>query len=366
MGSKLLFAAILNNLRDLPFDLEFAVTNRCNLRCIHCGSWRYYEEHPEKIQAELRIEEIDKIFSLYRRFNVVGITGGEPFLRDDLPKIVNIIAKTQRKLESLFITSNGQLTETILGKVKEILGNIESIDTSLALTQLISIDGPKDLHDHMRGFAGAHDKALETIRLLHDIKAGYPSLHLGTVTVCSPFNIDRFDEVITHISELKKEYDLEPSFCIWFEGQLYKNVGKCKDIKIEEFRKKLIALIPQIKSVVKTDSLLSTGRSIFYDLLGLWLENPSAQIVPCGAARIRYFLGATGDVYPCTIFNHKIGNLRDYDFDLNRLFQSNSRKQTRYLVEEERCPICCNTCETIPAMMTKPIHTVAQWLKSKL
>jgi len=366
MGTRALFGAILSNLRDLPFDLEFAVTNRCNLRCIQCDIWRYYEENPEKIETELKITEIDKIFSAYRGFSVVGITGGEPFLREDLPEIVRILAKTQRKLESLFITSNGQLTEKIEANVKEILGIIESNDRSFDFTQLISIDGPKDLHDHIRGFAGAYDRALETIRLLSDFKAAHPSFHLGTVTVCSPFNIDRFDEVISHISELKKEYDLEPSFCVWFEGQLYKNVGKRKDVKVEEFRKKLMALIPRIKSVVKTDSLVSTGRSIFYDLLGLWLKNPGTQIVPCGAARIRYFLGPTGDVYPCTIFNHKIGNIRDYDLDLNRLFQSDSRKETRYLVEEERCPICCNTCETIPAMMANPAHTTAKWLKSKL
>jgi len=366
MQGSLVFSAVSHNFKDTPFDLEFAVTNRCNLRCIQCDIWRYYEERPKEIQTELRIEEIEKIFSSYRGFKVFGITGGEPFLREDLPEIVGIVAKTQRKLESLFITSNGQLTERISGKVREILEDIESIDRSFDFTQLISVDGPKDLHDHIRGFAGAHDRALETIRLLSNIRAAHTSFSIGTVTVCSPFNIDRFDEVIYHISELKKEYDLEPSFCVWFEGQLYKNVGKLKDMKVEEFRKKLIALIPQIKSVVKTDSLVSTGRSIFYDLLGLWLKNPSTQIVPCGAARIRYFLGPTGDVYPCTIFNHKIGNLRDYDLDLNRLFQSNSRKQTRYLVEEEKCPICCNTCETIPAMMAKPAHTTAKWLKSKL
>ena len=366
MQVSLLLSAVMHNLEDTPFDLEFAVTNRCNLRCVHCDSWRYYEENPEMIQTELRIGEIDKIFSSYRGFNVVGITGGEPFLREDLPEIVDIVAKTQRKLKSLFITSNGQLAETTLGKVKGIMGKLESVHASLDFTQLISIDGPRDLHDYIRGSAGVHARALETIRLLSDLRKAHPSFHLGTVTCCSPFNIDRFDEVIRHISELKKKYDLEPSFCVWFEGQLYKNVGKGKEMKIDEFRTKLIALIPQIKSVVKAGSLVSTGRSIFYDLLGLWLENPSTQIVPCGAARIRYFLGPAGDVYPCTIFNHRINNLRDYDLDLNRLFQSSSRKRTRYLVEEEKCPICCNTCETIPAMMAKPVHTTAKWLKSKL
>jgi len=365
MRSRVLFAAILSNLRDLPFDLDFAITNRCNLKCVHCSSWRYYEEQPEKCQMELSVAEIARIFSQYDGFKVLGLTGGEPYLRKDLPEIVEVILRTQKGLQELFITTNGQLPETVLEALGRICRGRENKRRELQLTQFVSVDGPRDLHDQIRGVDGAYDRAIRTLDLTSELRSRYASFSLGSVTTCSPFNIDRFDEVLNEIEALKCKYDLEPSFCIWFEGQLYKNIGRHRDANVEEFRTKLTHLLPRIRSVVKAESLASKGRCLFYDLLGLWLKNPSSQVVPCGAARVRYFLSPEADLYPCTIFNHRIGNLRNYDYDLWRALGSNSRKETRYLVEDEKCPICCNTCETIPAMMSKPFHTGVKWLRSK-
>jgi len=366
LTSSVVLSAFLHNLLDVPFDLEFAVTNRCNLKCIQCNIWRHYEENPELAKEELSAERIARIFSSYRGFNVVGITGGEPYLRADLPEILDAIVSTQRSLQSLFITTNGQLCDVTTAKVKEMLKRMDRYGVRFDLNHLVSIDGPRELHDEIRGVVGAHEKALKTLRLLAELASSYPSFHVGTVTVCSPFNVNRLSEVLDHISELKEEYDLEPSFCVWFQGQLYKNIEEYQNRKLEEFRQRLIDYIPRMKSIVRSGSAISIGRSIFYDLLSLWLRNPSSQVVPCGAARIRYFLDPYGSLYPCTIFNHKAGALADFDDDLKKLFLSDARMKVRHQVENEKCPICCNTCETIPAMVVNPIHTTAKWLESRL
>lgn len=366
MTSSIVLSALLHNLLDTPFDLEFAVTNRCNLKCIQCNIWRHYEEKPESAEEELSVERIARIFSSYGGFSVIGITGGEPHLRGDLPQILDIIASTQKSLTSLFITTNGQLCDVIAANVREMLKRMDRYATRFELTHLVSIDGPRELHDEIRGVIGAHEKALRTLRLLVELATSYPSFHVGTVTVCSPFNINRMSEVLDHVSELKEGCALEPSFCVWFQGQLYKNIERYENLKVEEFRQRLIDYVPRMKSIVGSGSAISIGRSIFYDLLSLWLRNPSSQVVPCGAARIRYFLDPYGSLYPCTIFNHKAGVLVDFDDDLRKLFLSDARMKVRKLVEDEKCPICCNTCETIPAMMVKPIHTTAKWLESRL
>jgi molybdenum cofactor biosynthesis enzyme MoaA len=72
---------IAHRIGDKPFDLEFAVTYRCNLRCVQCDIWRYDQENPNKAMEEMDIGEIGRIFSSYGGFRIVGITGGEPFLR---------------------------------------------------------------------------------------------------------------------------------------------------------------------------------------------------------------------------------------------------------------------------------------------
>lgn len=366
MRSGVLWDAFLSQLRNLPFDLEFSISNKCNLRCLQCDVWRYYEENPEKSKEELTTKEIKDVFSSYDRFSVIGITGGEPFLREDLPQIVNILSQTQKRLKMLFITTNGQATKKIVKNIQETLENRDAKKHKFMLTQLVSLDGQRDLHNYIRGIKGAYNKTVETIKRLSDLRSSHDLFEVGTVTCCSPFNIDRFSEVINEIARLRDEYDLEPSFCIWFEGQLYKNLGEYRNVRVEEFREKLIDLIPEIKRAVrKKGTLLSTGRGIFYDLLDEWLKNPTKQVVPCGGAKIRYFLDPYGNVYPCTIFNANIGNLRYHNYNFIKLIHSDARRKVRRLVERESCPICCNTCETIPAMMAHPFRTFIRWMESK-
>jgi radical SAM protein with 4Fe4S-binding SPASM domain len=311
------------------------------------------------------LERIIRILSSYQEFKIIGITGGEPYLRDDLFEVLRAVASTQKNLRSLFITTNGQLEDKASETAERFLKD-RSVNWRFDTTHLVSIDGPAEIHEKIRGVAGAHKRALRTVQKLSQLTRLYPSFHLGTVTVCSPYNIDRFDEVLDHISDLKKQYGLEPSFCVWFEGQLYRNVGKDSEAEPSKFRQKLIKHIPRMKTIVRGDSAASLGRSMFYDLLSTWLKKPSRQIVPCGGARIRYFLDPYGNVYPCTIFDHKAGSLEEFDGDFRRFLESDSRRRTRNLVKTECCPICCNTCETIPAMMANPFHTMAQWARSKL
>ena len=358
MGVDLLFNGVVSNITGKPFDLDFAVTYRCNLRCIQCNVWRQYLEHPERMKDELSREEIKRIFTSYRDFKVVGITGGEPYMREDLKEIMKIIIEKQRKLKYLFITTNGTLTDRIIKTLREILDEMLDAYGDLRLVQLISIDGPEEIHDYIRGVKGTYKKAIKTINLLHGFIDEYDNFSIGTVTVCSPFNIDKFDVVLREITRLRDKYDLEPSFCVWFSGQLYKNIGEVGDVDVINFRNKLVDYIPRIKDVVEVGgSPIARGRGIFYDLLKEWLKNPTKQVVPCGAAKVRYFLDAYGDVYPCTIYNMVIGNLREYGYSFEKLIDSEDRRRVRRLVVEERCPICCNTCETIPAILANPLHT---------
>ncbi len=56
------------------------VTYRCNARCTMCNRYKC----PSKPEEELSIETIKKLPKMY----FTNITGGEPFIREDLPAIV--------------------------------------------------------------------------------------------------------------------------------------------------------------------------------------------------------------------------------------------------------------------------------------
>jgi radical SAM protein with 4Fe4S-binding SPASM domain len=357
---------MMSNICDKPFNLEFAVTNMCNCRCIQCSVWKDYLEKPERIREELTTKEIEKIFSSYKGFSIIGITGGEPYMRRDLSDILSVIASNQPRLRMLFITTNGQFPGVTEGVLKKFLEMRLDEGWGFDVVQMVSLDGPKEIHDKIRGVNGAYDKVMETIEIIHKLRGRYDALKFGTVTVLSPYNIDRIEGVFKKIEGVVEEFGGEPSFCVWFVGQLYKNYELFREVDVEGFRRKLMEYLPRAVEVVGRGSALTLGRRAFYLLLSKWLKRPDRQVIPCMAARVRCFLDPYGNLYPCTIADLPIGNLREHRYDFESVFKSGNRRRVRRLVEVERCPVCCNTCETIPAMMAQPLKTAMMLLEAKL
>lgn len=91
-------------------DLRLSVTDRCNLRCVYCIP----EEAPEfQPRSELlTFEEMTRVTALFTRLGVrkVRLTGGEPLLRHELPKLVRAIAGVPG-VEDLAMTTNGTQLE---------------------------------------------------------------------------------------------------------------------------------------------------------------------------------------------------------------------------------------------------------------
>ena len=93
---------------DRPLvSLRVSVTDRCNLRCLYCMP----EENYRWLDRDnlLTFEEITRIVSIAQRLGVerVRITGGEPLLRRDLPRLIRQLAALP--LKDLSMTSNGLL-----------------------------------------------------------------------------------------------------------------------------------------------------------------------------------------------------------------------------------------------------------------
>ena len=89
-------------------SLRVSVTDRCNLRCEYCMPERDYVWLP---RAEiLTFEEIGTLIDSFTYLGVdrVRLTGGEPLLRRDLPRLVRLLADSGR-LSDLAMTTNGVL-----------------------------------------------------------------------------------------------------------------------------------------------------------------------------------------------------------------------------------------------------------------
>lgn len=108
--------------------LRLAVTDRCNLRCFYCMPEEGIHYLPKK--ELLSFEEIYRLVSLLASMGItkVRLTGGEPFVRTDLMKLIRSIVEIPG-IKDLHLTTNGVLTSTFIPELKKI--GIASVNLSL-------------------------------------------------------------------------------------------------------------------------------------------------------------------------------------------------------------------------------------------
>ena len=164
---------LFNKNNIMPEYVTFFVTNKCNARCKHCFYWKELNSQLD----ELKLDEINKISKTMDDFLFLILTGGEPFLRDDLAEIVKIFYKNNN-VRKMNIITNGKLPDKILDITKMVMTECPDLYSAL----FVSLDDIGDNHDRIRGVKGIYKNALETVSHLKKIQAVYPKLSLG------PFN----------------------------------------------------------------------------------------------------------------------------------------------------------------------------------
>lgn len=149
------------NIPSAPFLVNYSVTLRCNLGCKYCGVSGLVNNYA---QEELSALEISRFLEdkMLQRIKVVVITGGEPFLKEDLEEIIWEFKKKVNP--AIFhITTNGFLTQRIVDAFVFLKSKGVKLDLKVSIDDL----GPK--HDALRGKEGSFRNALNTIQKLRSI-----------------------------------------------------------------------------------------------------------------------------------------------------------------------------------------------------
>jgi MoaA/NifB/PqqE/SkfB family radical SAM enzyme len=326
--------------RQTPSQLIFFVTNRCNGHCPHCFYWR---ELNHKSDQELSVAEIQKISRSIGRLFWLFISGGEPFLRADLPEICRIFYENNRP-RSIVIPTNGLLVEKIIQSV----GKIATDCPTAKIVVQISIDEIGPLHDRMRAVSGNFAKIQQLIPKLKRLKQSHSNLAIQANIVFSRENQDRVEVVY---KEIKKRFGLDNICVSLIRGEPKKpltlNVDLDKYRAVHQTMKaerrfgqynRLLSWLITKKEDMQVEVFLKSGRE-------------KKAVLKCLAGRQTAVLYPNGDLALCESRPDKFGNLREAEYDFNRLWQSKRAEELRGKVKN--C-YCTNECIYTPNVFLGP------------
>ena len=177
-----------------PIHLVMFVTKVCNARCPFCF---YLEDANFSLEhGDLTMDEITQVSKSLGNMLWVAFSGGEVFLRKDLPDIARTFYKNN-KPSIMFFPTNGIQSERISTMAEEIAKTCPKT----AVTVKISIDAVGDLHSEMRGVKNTFENCVKTYQALEPLLDKYPNFDLGVNTVFAADNQHEVGKVIDYIRD---------------------------------------------------------------------------------------------------------------------------------------------------------------------
>lgn len=331
-----------------PFKLNFAYTYHCNSRCVTCDIWK------KKPAGELTPEEVARVARRTPSISWISLTGGEPFLRPDLVAMARAFAENLPHLALLNIPTNGSMPRRIERAGKELLGLKVP---RLLLT--VSLDGDEALHDETRGIPGGWQKALDSYARLKALQKDDDRLKVYFAYTVSPWNVGAFEKTFEAVREHFPALEARD-----FHINLYHQAphyyanhqsGRTLEALARETQREL-DLIGRMKAPSVLDPVNCIETTYLH--LARRFAGSHRTPLPCKALISTAFLDSMGNVYPCTIWGKKLGNVRERDYDLMSVLRTGESARTRREIREGKCPQCWTPCESYPMLFGAPLKSL--------
>lgn len=140
-----------------PTVINLNANDICNSKCAMCNIWEQkqgFEVSPEQLKRVLED-------SLYENVTHVGITGGEPTLREDLPDLYEAVIEAIPNIKGLSIITNAIKEKDVINRIEKVIEVCRKHGKNFNM--MVSLDGYGDMHDTVRGRPGNFITALNVI-----------------------------------------------------------------------------------------------------------------------------------------------------------------------------------------------------------
>lgn len=273
-GYERMFVNMLSGRKISPVSAYIAITSKCCYNCWHCS---YKNRSGEDLTYNQISDLIDQLLSIGT--SIIGITGGEPTLREDL---VEIIEKASAETDCMLFTNGVNFTEDLAMKLKK--AGLWAV--------AISVDSHiPDVHNKKRSNEKAYETAIRAIKLSNKYS---------------------FYTMLTTVPDLE----------ILKDGT-YKEIYKLAiDLQVDEYR--IVEPMPTGKLIDCNNCLLNNPLrdeiKAFHKEINKKNLKPkvcsfalveSGEYFGCCAGTMHLFIDSFGNVCPCDFTPLSFGNIKE-------------------------------------------------------
>jgi len=281
---------------DLPIQCLLEVTSTCDCQCASC----YHASSLEGYRPSLKVLERMVAQLKHLGLGLFEVTGGEPFLRNDLGDVLEYIYSQGLQF---YVVTNGSL----LAKANTSL--IKTLKKGLGLA--VSLDGVDEIHDRIRNHPGLFKKLLAGLDL-----ASENGIKPYLISTLNRLNVSCVEKMIAIAERYNTTLHLRPSVRT---GNALKNA--LADIDLRLFLK------PFLNHPNVRNGLISTKKVI-----------PVARYYGCGI-RKRISISPRGILYPC-VMDRERPSVDIMSLDRTGLVKNLAEETKRFLDKNDKCRNC--------------------------
>lgn len=302
------------------------VTYRCNAKCTMCNRYKC----PSSPAEEISIETIKKLPPMY----FTNITGGEPFIREDLEEIVSVL---KEKSDRIVISTNGFFTDRILALCKK------HPDIGIR----ISIEGTEKTNNEIRGLEDGYQKGYQTLVKLKEM--GIKDIGFGMTVQ------DRNANDLVALYDVSDELGMEFATASLHNSFYFvesNNIINDREMVAKNFE-------DLINKLLRSNSPKKWFRAYFNHGLINYIYGQE-RLLPCDMSFDTFFIDPYGDVMPCNGTKEKMvmGNLNSSTWD--EVWESNKAEDVRKCVKN--CDRKCWMIGSVSPAMHKYIFVPGFWV----
>lgn len=312
-----------------PTSAFLSVTLLCNARCVMCDIWK---------NRGMDFTPLEVYEKLPDSLEMVDLTGGEPFLRPDMARVVGAVRASCPKARIL-ITTNGFLHHNIEKQLDDIL----LADPNIAFR--LSMDGGLTMHEKIRRVPQAYEKVIHTVDILK--KKGVADI--GIIYTLMNQNKHELQDVYRYT----RKHGIHFSLNVVHDSPVY-------------FGKKKTQLRPKPEEVKEYFDWLFSRQMMSLnpkDWAKAWFNKQSyaymvthKRPLPCGAGENFFYMDPFANIFMCHLKNWPIGNLRTHSFE----DIWHGKPKQKFLPSAKHCQDCWIVCTAKDAIKQNKLRVLSE------